>query len=129
MSPSLLQHSEDPSGLHNIFSTSITPFDVDGILLLEDGDGLSIDGKLPILILDCAFELAISRIILDHVDHVVEVNEGVTDNIHFVRVKRAQIIRPQYGQIGSLQPLPLYLRVVAGTPQEDTAGEAQSLGK
>uniref|UniRef100_A0A8C0QRR4 Uncharacterized protein n=1 Tax=Canis lupus familiaris TaxID=9615 RepID=A0A8C0QRR4_CANLF len=36
--PSLLHGGEDPSGLHNILSTSITPFDVGGILLLEDGD-------------------------------------------------------------------------------------------
>ena len=57
--------------------------------LLEDGDGLSIDEKLPVLSLDCAFELAMSRIILEHVDHVVEVNERVIDgdNIHFDRVK------------------------------------------
>ncbi|KAF3821378.1 hypothetical protein GH733_010956 [Mirounga leonina] len=38
VSPSLLHGGEDPSGLHNILSTSITPFDVGGILLLEDGD-------------------------------------------------------------------------------------------
>ena len=89
MSPSLLHGSEDISGLHNIFNTSITPFDVGGISFLEFGDGLSIDDKLPILSLDCAFELAVSRIILEHVDHVVEVNESVTDgdNIHFARVK------------------------------------------
>ena len=65
------------------------PFDVGGVSLLEDGDGLSIDDKLPALNLDCAFELATSRIILEHVDHVVEVNERITDddNIHFARLK------------------------------------------
>ncbi|KAF3819212.1 hypothetical protein GH733_013362, partial [Mirounga leonina] len=47
---------EDLNGLHNILSTSITPFDVGGISLLEDGDGLSIDDKLPVLSLDCAVE-------------------------------------------------------------------------
>ena len=89
VSPSLLHGGEDTSGLHNIFSTSITPFDVGRILLLEDGDGLPIDDKLPVLSLDCAFELAVSRIILEHVDHVVEVNERIMDgdNIHFARVK------------------------------------------
>lgn len=30
------------SGLHNGFSTSITPFDIGGILLLEGGDELPI---------------------------------------------------------------------------------------
>ena len=38
VSPTLLHGGEDPSGLHNILSTSITPFDVGGISLLEDGD-------------------------------------------------------------------------------------------
>lgn len=37
-------------------------------LLLEDGDGLSIDDELPVLCLDCAVELAVGGIILEHVD-------------------------------------------------------------
>lgn len=36
MSSSLLDGSKDPSGLHHILNTSITPFDVGGILFLED---------------------------------------------------------------------------------------------
>ena len=89
MSPSLLHGGEDTSGLHNILSTSITPFDAGGISLLEDGDGLSIDDKLPILSLNRAFELAVSRIILECVDHVAEINERDIDgnNDHFARVK------------------------------------------
>ena len=35
VSPSLLHGSEDTSGLHHILSTSITPLDDGGILLLE----------------------------------------------------------------------------------------------
>uniref|UniRef100_A0A8C0RS93 Uncharacterized protein n=1 Tax=Canis lupus familiaris TaxID=9615 RepID=A0A8C0RS93_CANLF len=55
----------------------------------EDGDGLPIDDKFPILSLDRAVEFAVGRIILEHVHHVVEVKEGVIDgnNIHFARVK------------------------------------------
>ena len=58
-------------------------------MLLEDGDGLSIDDKLLVLNLDCAFELAMSRIMLEHVNHVAEINESVTDdnNIHLASVK------------------------------------------
>jgi hypothetical protein len=54
-------------------------------LLLEDGDGLPIDDKLPILGLDCAIEFAVGGVILEHVDHVVEVNEGDVDgnNLYF----------------------------------------------
>jgi hypothetical protein len=70
-----------------ILSTSISPFDMSGFLLLEDGDGLPVDDKLPILSLDCAVELAIGRVIVEHIDHVHEVNKGVIDdnNIHFPR--------------------------------------------
>ncbi|TKC35611.1 hypothetical protein EI555_007256 [Monodon monoceros] len=55
MGPSLLHGSEDTSGLHHILSTNITPFDVGGILLLEDG--LSIDESFPFSALT-AMELA-----------------------------------------------------------------------
>lgn len=81
MSPSLLQVNEDISGFYNIFSTSITSFDVGAskhpILLLEEGDGLSIDDKLPILGLDCG--ITCYGIILEHVDHVAQVSEGIID--------------------------------------------------
>ena len=36
---------------------------------------------------DCTVEFAMGEIILEHVDHVVEVNEEVTDgnNVHFAK--------------------------------------------
>ena len=89
VSSSLLHGSEDRSGLHHILSTSITPFDVGDISLLENGDGLSIDDELPVLCLDCAVELAVGGIILEHIDHVVKVYEWVIDgdDVHFARIK------------------------------------------
>ena len=85
--PSLLNGGKDTSKLQDILSTNITPFDVSGILLLEDGDGFPVDDKLPILSLDCATECAMSRAMLEHVHHVVEVSEGVVDdnNLYFIR--------------------------------------------
>ena len=77
VSSSLLHGSEDRSGLHHILSTSITPFDVGDISLLENGDGLSIDDELPILSLDCG--ITCYGIILEHVDHAAEVSEGIID--------------------------------------------------
>lgn len=58
-------------------------------MLWEDGDGLSFDDRFPILNLDSTVEFAVGGIKLECVDHVVEVNEGVTDgnNIHFARGK------------------------------------------
>lgn len=72
----LLCRGEDISRLHNILCTSIAPFDVGEISLLENADGLPIDDKLPVLSLDCAVNLAMGRIILEHVNHVVEVSNG-----------------------------------------------------
>ena len=79
MSPSLLYGYEDPSRL--------VPFDVGGIWLLEDGDGLSIDDRFAVLSLDCTMEFALVGIVLEHVDHVIKINEGIINgnNIHLAR--------------------------------------------
>jgi hypothetical protein len=69
---SLLHGDEDVSRLHDLLSTSITPFDVSEISLLEGGIRLPVDDKLPILSLDCATEFPMGGIILEYVDHVVE---------------------------------------------------------
>lgn len=75
MVPGLLHGGKDTSR-HNILSTSITPFDVSRISLLEDKDDFPIGNKLPILSLVCVVELVMGRVILEHVDHVAEVSEG-----------------------------------------------------
>jgi hypothetical protein len=69
------------------------PFDVSGVSLLEDGDGLPFDDKLPILGLDCAIEFAMGGVILEHGDHVAEVNEGVIDgsSLHFAMCRADSI--------------------------------------
>lgn len=58
------------------------------ISLLEDGDSLPID-KVPVLSHDYALKLTMGRLALEHVDHIVEVNEGVTGGniIHIARVE------------------------------------------
>lgn len=75
---SLLQDTEDPSELHNIFITNITLFD-SGISLLENRYGLPFDDKLPVLSLFCVIEPEIGKIILEHIDNEVEASEGVID--------------------------------------------------
>lgn len=94
VSSSLLQGSEDTSGLNNIFNTSITAFDDDRVLLLEGGGGFYIDNKLLVLSLDCA-KLVMDGIILEHEDHVVKVNEVVTDDnkIHSAELTAALVSR------------------------------------
>lgn len=58
-------------------------------MLLKDGDGLPIDNKLPIFSLEYALEFTMGRVILEDVDHVIEVNEGITDgsNLYFARCR------------------------------------------
>lgn len=46
--------------------------------LLEDGDGLPVDVRLPILN-RTTMGSAVGRIVLEHVHHVFIVNEGVID--------------------------------------------------
>lgn len=41
VSPGLLHGSKNTSGLHNMFSTHVTPSDVSGFSVLADGSGLS----------------------------------------------------------------------------------------
>ncbi|KAL0623707.1 Protein PPP5D1 [Plecturocebus cupreus] len=90
VSSSLLYRGEDAGGLYSILSSSIASFNFGGIFVLEDGNRISIDDKLPILSLDGAMEFAMDGIILKHVDQVVEVNEEINDgnSTHFTRVKR-----------------------------------------
>ena len=71
------------------YAAPASPHDVVGNFLLEDGDGLSVDDGFHILSLDCAIEFVMGEIILEHIDHVVEVNEEVIcdDNSYFARFK------------------------------------------
>jgi hypothetical protein len=89
--PGLLHGGEDVRRLHAILSTNITPFDISRTSLLEDGDGLPVDDKLPILGLDCTFEFAMGGVILESTCRPcrVEVNQGVIDGkiLHFAKCR------------------------------------------
>ena len=63
MGPSLLHGGEYSSRLHSILGVSITSFGVSGTLLLKYDDEFPFDGKLPILSLACALELAMERLL------------------------------------------------------------------
>ena len=88
----LLGGGEDTSGLDNVLGTGLSPLDVGGVSLAVDDDGLVVDVKLAILLLDAALESTVHGVVLEHVDlvyvrtrerrrmmstyHVLEVNEG-----------------------------------------------------
>jgi hypothetical protein len=85
--PDLLHGGEDASQFHNILIPSITPITVSRILLLDDSNGIPIDDKLSIVSLACDVKLAMGGVILEHVDHVAEIHEGVMhgNNSHTAR--------------------------------------------
>ena len=69
---------EDAGGLDNVVGTSRSPLNLSGIQLVEDLDGLAIDGDLIVSILtNDARELSVDGIVLEHVLHVVGGDEGV----------------------------------------------------
>lgn len=72
----LFGSGEDTSGLDDVLSTNGGPVDVGGVLLLEDRDSLALNPELAILGLDATLEAAVDGIVLEHVDHVLKVDEG-----------------------------------------------------
>lgn len=87
--------------------------------LLEDGFGLPTDGVLS---LDCADELAMGRVTLEHVDQVDQVVE-VSDAVRFtLPVKKAALLISCPIWPNPFTPtFTMCLRAKAGTAQEDMA--------
>lgn len=76
VSGSLVDGGEDTGGFDNVVGTSLSPLDGGGVSFTEDSDGLAVDDKLAVLGGDGTLESTVGRVVLEHVDHVVEVNEG-----------------------------------------------------
>lgn len=79
VSLSLLNGGEDTSGFDNVGSFVLGPRDLGGVTLGVHGNGLTIDNKLAVLGLNSALVATVGRVVLEHVDHVVQSNEGVVD--------------------------------------------------
>lgn len=69
---------EDTSRLDDVVGAGLAPGDGSRVALVEDRDLLALDVELAVLRLDVALEASVGRVVLEHVDHVVEVNEGIT---------------------------------------------------
>lgn len=79
VSGSLFSGGEDTGGFDNVVGTSLSPLDGGGVSFTVDGDGLAVDDELAVLGGDGTLESTVGRVVLEHVDHVVEVNEGALD--------------------------------------------------
>jgi hypothetical protein len=60
--------------MHDVLGASVLPRDRGRVTLGKDGDGLAVDDELAILGRDLALELTVGRVVLEHVDHVLEVD-------------------------------------------------------
>jgi len=80
MGRGLVDGCEDTSGLDNVISTDGAPRDAGGIPLGENGDGLALNPELTILGLYGSLESSVDGIVLEHVNHVVKIDEGIVDS-------------------------------------------------
>lgn len=55
---------------------------------MEDGDGFLVDHKFCALGFEDSLKISVGKIVLEHVDHMVEVNAGVINSrtLHFISV-------------------------------------------
>ena len=63
----LLGGGEDTGGLDDVVSAGLAPWDVGGVLLHVETDGLAVDGQVVAVNLDLTLELAVCAVILEHV--------------------------------------------------------------
>jgi len=79
VSGSLVNGGEDAGGFDDVFGASGSPLNLGRVSVVEDGDGLSVDYELAILSGNFALEDTVGGVVLEHVDHVVKVDEGIVD--------------------------------------------------
>ena len=82
MSRGLLGGGEDTSGLHNVVGTSRSPRNSSRIPFTEDSNLLAIDLQLVAFNAHFTLVTSVGGVILEHVDHVVQGNEGIVDCYH-----------------------------------------------
>mmetsp|Transcript_8206 Transcript_8206/g.24575 ORF Transcript_8206/g.24575 Transcript_8206/m.24575 type:complete len:472 (-) Transcript_8206:150-1565(-) len=76
----LLSGGEDSGRFDDVVSTGGSPLDLGGVHLAEDRNGLAIDGEGAVSgLLDSARVGAVDCVVLEHVLHVVDRDEGVVD--------------------------------------------------
>lgn len=75
----LLDGREHAGGFNDILSAGLRPRDRLRFALAEDDDLVSVYDETVVLGLDFSLELTVGGVILEHVDHVIETDEGVID--------------------------------------------------
>ena len=80
--PGGLVGEEETGGLDHDLGADLIPLKVGGIHLGGDTDALSVDDEIAVLDLDVALELAMDRIILEHVSEILGIEKVIdTDDL------------------------------------------------
>jgi len=79
VSGSLVDGGEDAGRFDDVFGSSRSPLNLGGVSVVEDGDGLSVDNEFAVLSRDFSLEDAVGGVVFEHVDHVVEIDEGIVN--------------------------------------------------
>ena len=82
VSRGLVDGGEDTSRFDDVVSAGLAPRDRSRVTFGEDGNLAAVDDELAILGGDVLLESSVSRVVLEHVDHVLKVDEGVVDGNH-----------------------------------------------
>ena len=77
MSGSLLHGGEHAGGLNNIVSAGLAPRNLRGVHAVVNSYSLAVDDELAVLGFNGAVEMTVNGIILEHVDHVVKIDERI----------------------------------------------------
>jgi hypothetical protein len=68
---------EQPGRFDHVLGADVVPLEVRGVPLRGDADGLAVDDELAVLHVDRSLELAVGRVVLEHVGHVIDVDDVV----------------------------------------------------
>ena len=81
----LLLGQEQTGGFDDVLSADFVPTEVGGILLGGDADAVAVDDQVSVFHFDRTVELSVDRVILEHISHVLHVDEVVdTDDYDVV---------------------------------------------
>ncbi len=96
MSLSGLFGEKHTCGLDDVVGAASSPTDISGVSFRKHGNFLTIDNELSVSGADLAFETTMNSIVLGHVDHVVQIDEGVvnTNDFHVTTFTRCTKRQP-----------------------------------
>lgn len=76
----LLDGGEHAGRFDNVLGASLRPWDRLRLALAENGDLVSVHDETVVLGLHLSLELTVGGVVLEHVDHVIETDEGVINS-------------------------------------------------